>query len=220
MTTIYRQPGEVAEYAAASLVASDTPVRIGLLQMGIALVTIAANTTGSVGLEGVYELPKNTSDAVVQGNHVWWDPSAAECINAPVTGALFIGYAFEAAGASAATLLVKLEEFDAEPPRLLSLAATGNQTLAAADFLCGDLTILGPNTGALSMILPPIADVPIGAKFTLRKTAAAAAAITIDGNASETVGGSATFASIDANNDWATFQSDGSAWQLIASVIA
>lgn len=220
MTTKFRQPGEVVDYTPSSAVAVNDVVRIGMLQLGVAAVAIAANATGSVNLSGIYELPKNTSDALVQGSHVWWDPTAAEVINTPVTGSLFLGYAWAAAAASATTALVKLEEFANEPPRLLSLAATGNQSLTVADFLCGNLTVLGPNTGALTLTLPAIASVPVGAKLTLRKTAAAAAAITIDGNASETVGGSATFATIDANNDWATFQSDGAAWQLVASVIA
>lgn len=216
----YRQPGEVADYTPTSAVACGDVVRIGLIQCGIALAAIVANATGAVGLEGVFDLTKDTSTAFAQGAHVWWDPSAAKCIGTPVTGSLFLGYAFVAAGASATTLMVALEEFDSEPPRILSLAATGNQALAVADFLGGNLTVLGPNTGALTLSLPAVASVPIGARFTLRKTNAAAQAITIDPNASETIAGGATFATIDANNDWAIFQSDGTAWQLVASVIA
>lgn len=215
----YRRPGEVADYIPSSAVAVGAVVRLGLMQCGIALAAIAANASGAVAVEGVFEKAKDGT-AFAQGDHVWWDPTAAQCIGAPVTGSLFLGYAFDAAATSATTLMVSLEEFDAEPARLLSLAATGNQALAVADFLSGNLTILAPNTGALSLALPAIAEVPIGARFTLRKTHATAQAITIDPNASETIAGGASFATIDANGDWATFQSDGAAWQLVSSVIA
>lgn len=220
MTTTYRQPGEVVEIVAGSNIASGDVVRVGCLQVGIALMAIASGATGPVGLEGVYELPKNTSDALVQGHHVWWDPSAKEVINAPVTGSLFLGYAFEAALAAATTALVQLEEFDSEPPRIISLAATGAQSVAIADLLGGELTILAPNTAALTLTLPSVADIPIGARFTIRKTSADAQAVTLDGAGSETVGGGATFATIDASGDRATFQSDGAAWQLVSSTIA
>lgn len=220
MTTSYRQPGEVAEVTAAATITSGDLVRVGQWQMGVALVDIAIGASGSVALEGVFELAKNTSDAVTQGDPLWWDPSAEEVINAPVNGSLFLGFAFESAIAAATTCLVALEEFDAEPPRLMSLAATGNQAVAIAALLGGDLTILAPNTAALTLTLPSTADVPIGARFWIRKTTADAQAITLDGAGSETVGGGATFATIDASGDRALFQSDGANWQLVTSTIA
>lgn len=220
MATSFRQPGHVVDYTASAAVSSGDIVRVGMHKMGVALVAIASGEVGSVSVEGVYELAKNTSDALTQGGRAWWDPSAEEVINAPVTGSLFLGRAFDAAGASATTCTVKLGCFADEGPRIISLAATGNQSLAVADLLSGDLTILAPNTGALTLALPSVADVPAGARFTIRKTTADAAAVTLDGAGSETVGGGATFATIDASGDRATFQSDGSAWQLITSTIA
>jgi|WetSurMetagenome_2_1015567.scaffolds.fasta_scaffold436085_1 predicted RecA/RadA family phage recombinase len=220
MTTKFRQPGEVVDYTPGSAVAVNALVRIGLLRMGVALAAIVANVAGSVGIAGVFTLAKNTSDAFSQGDQVWWDPSALECINAPVTGSLFLGYAFDSALAAGTTLAVKLECFAEEGPRLLSLAATGNQSLAVADFLGGDLTVLAPNTAALTLTLPSVGDIPIGAKLTIRKTSADAQAVTLDGAGSETIGGGATFATIDAAGDRATFQSDGTAWQLVTSTIA
>lgn len=220
MATSFRQPGHVVDYVASAAISSGDLVRVGMHRMGVALVDIASGDTGSVSVDGVYELEKNTSDALTQGGLVWWDPSAEEIINAPVTGSLFLGRAFDAAGASATTGTVKLGCFADEGPRLISLAATGNQSLAIADFLSGDLTILAPNTGAFTLTLPSVADVPAGSRFTIRKTTADAHAVTLDGAGSETVGGSATFATIDASGDRATFQSDGSAWVLVTSTIA
>ena len=117
MTTLFRQFGEVADYTSASAISSNAVVRIGLMQCGVAQVAIAVNATGSVGLDGVYELPKHSAAVLAQGAHVWWDPSASEVIVAPVTGSLFLGYAFSASASSATTVAVSLEEFDAEPPR-------------------------------------------------------------------------------------------------------
>jgi predicted RecA/RadA family phage recombinase len=221
MTTTYKQPGEVIDYVAAANVASGEPVRIGLASMGIAAGAIASGAAGSVLRTGVHALAKNTSDALVQGGHVWWDADNEECINAPVTGSLYLGTAFAAAGASAATCEVLLGTFGDERGRVLTLAATGAQSLAVADFLTGgDLIVLAPNTAALTLTLPSVADVPIGARFTLRKTTADAHAVTLDGAGSETVGGGATFATIDANNDHATFVNTGAAWALVDSAIA
>lgn len=220
MATNYLQPGEVITLLATANIASGDPVRVGHRQMGIATTDIASGALGSVALSGVWTLPKNTSDALVQGQRVWWDPTAEECINAPVTGSLFLGHAFAAAGASAVTCAVALEEFCCEGPRLITLAATGDQALAVADFLSGDLTVLVPNTAALSVSLPAVANLPDGVLMRVRKTHATAQAITLDPNASETIAGGASFASLDANNDMALFALSSGAWVLIDSAIA
>jgi hypothetical protein len=97
-----------------------------------------------------------------------------------------------------------------------TLAATGNQTLTTADL--GKL-ILIPNTAGLSVILPPAADCT-ARSFFFKKTSADAAAATLDGDGSETIDGSATFASMDAANDTCRIVSDGTAWWIVSKSIA
>lgn len=222
MARNYVKPGDVVDYVNGTGVAilSGAPVVIGNQQMGIALVDIAIAGTGSVAKEGIFELDKNTSDAVTQGQKLWWDGAVGEVINAPAINAYFIGYADQTELAATATVFVDLEEFSDEGPRVLTLAATGAQTLNVGDFGGGDLILLATNTAAQTVNLPAVATVPPGSKLFVRKTSADAFAVTLDGASSEQIGGGATFATIDAANDLAQFASTGAAWQLLHSTIA
>lgn len=219
MAKNYIKPGEVIDYVNGTGVAilSGAPVVIGNQQMGIALVDIAIAATGSVAKEGVFSLAKNTSDAVTQGQMLWWDATAKEVINAPALNTFFIGYADQAELAATATVLVDLKEFSEEGPRTLTLAATGAKTLNVGDFGGGDLTVFAPNTAAQTINLPSVATIPSGSRLLVKKTGAAAVAITLDPSGSETIGGSASYADIDTDNDFAQFVSTGSGWELIHS---
>ncbi|MBK1699751.1 DUF2190 family protein [Thiococcus pfennigii] len=223
MANNYDRPGEVLDFVngTGAAISSGAPIVFGRAQMGVALADIASGAEGSAQMRGVWSLAKNTSDAAVQGAPAWWDPTAEEVINAVATGAYFLGHFAEAAAAEATACLVCLApSFRDEGPRLLTLAATGAQSLAAADFLSGDLTVLAPNTAAIAVTLPAVASVPVGAKLRVKKTTADAHAVTLDGAASEQVGGGATFGAIDAIDDTALFINTGAAWQLIDSAIA
>lgn len=70
--------------------------------------------------------------------------------------------------------------------------------------------------GAYSITLPAVATVAAGGWYTFVKTDAVANAITLDGNASETIDGSTTFAGLDAQYDTVTIMTDGSAWYIIS----
>lgn len=221
MATNFKQAGEVIAWTngTGTTATVGVPVAVGFYGMGIPLVTIANGATGSVQMEGVFALPKTTG-AIAQGGPVYWDATNGYCVNAAAVGVWFVGFAALAAGSSATTVEVALEEFDCEGHRLLNLAATGNQTLGVGDFTSGLLTLIVPNTAAKTVNLPPLANVPIGAAFEIKKTDATAQAITLDGNAAETIGGGATFATIDALNDTARFVNTGATWQLLTSAIA
>ena len=222
MANNYVQPGEQITWTngTGSAVSSGDVVVVGNQQLGIALGDIASTASGTVALDGVYDLAKNTSDAVTAAQKLWWDASAGEVINAPAKNAYFIGYATESALAATTTVNVLLEEFDAEGPRVLTLAATGNETLNVGDFASGELIVFVPNTGAKTLALPSVAAIPPGSKLFVKKTDATAQAVTIDPDGSETIAGGSTFASIDANNDLAQFVSTGAAWVLMHSTIA
>lgn len=79
--------------------------------------------------------------------------------------------------------------------------------------------------GAYSITLPAAATVGAGGWYTFIKTDAAANAITIDGNASETIGipGAAmatTYAGIDAIHDSITIVCDGTSWYIMEKAVS
>lgn len=73
---------------------------------GVASVDIAASATGTVEVEGVFELPKVSATALAQGAIAYWDAADGE-VNTD-NGNTKIGYVWEAAGASATTVKIKL----------------------------------------------------------------------------------------------------------------
>jgi hypothetical protein len=104
-----------------------------------------------------------------------------------------------------------------------SIGALGVVTLAdaAATLTTAhlDKVLLMPNSVARTLTLPPAADCA-GRFMTFKKTTAAAAAITLDGNLTETIDGAATNAVMDAQHDTLTIVSDGSNWHTIVRAIA
>jgi predicted RecA/RadA family phage recombinase len=222
MARNYIQDGNTVDYTngTGDAIASGAAVVVGNRQIGIALVAMAIAAVGAVMLKGVFELAKNTSDAVVQGQKLWWDAVAGEVINAPALNAYFIGYAVNAELAATATVHVALAEFSEEGPRALTLAATGAQALGVGDLAGGDLSVFVPNTAAKTVSIASVAAIPPGTKLFVKKTSADAAAITLDPAGDETIAGGATLATQDAANDLAQFISTGAAWELMHSTIA
>lgn len=203
-----------------SAVSSGDVVQVGFKQLGVALADIASTAVGTVAVDGVFELAK-ASGAITQGAKLWWDAVAENVINAPTISSWFIGYAAKAAGSSDATVKVALEEFCCEGPRVVTLAATGTQAVGAGAFMGGELILLGTATAAHTVTLPALAAVPTGSMLFVRKISGGGYAITLDGNSSETIGGGATFATIDADNDLAKFVATAApTWQLLHSTIA
>jgi hypothetical protein len=98
-----------------------------------------------------------------------------------------------------------------------TLAATGAQSLTKLDL---NKVILLPNTAAFTLTLPAAADTQAGDRLTFVKTTAAAFAVTLDGNAAETIDGAATLATIDAQFDTAVLVSTGTEWVVLSRDIA
>jgi hypothetical protein len=94
-----------------------------------------------------------------------------------------------------------------------TMAATGAQSLTKYDI---GKTILLPNTAAYALTLPAVADTQAGDTLVFVKTTAAAFAVTLTGNAAETIDGSNTLATIDAQFDCATLVSTGAAWIVVS----
>lgn len=93
-----------------SAVTSGAVVTVGEL-LGIAAVDIANGATGTVAIEGVFEVACNSADVISQGQTLTWDASASEFVdtNTPATGDNVGGaVAVTAAGSGVTSVLVKL----------------------------------------------------------------------------------------------------------------
>jgi len=97
----------------------------------------------------------------------------------------------------------------------ITAGADGAATLTIA--MVGLYTI--GNTVARTLTLPAAAT-SAGAWYTIKKTSADAAAVTIDANGGELIDGAATFAEIDAQYDTATVVCDGTGWHVVSKIIA
>jgi uncharacterized protein YwlG (UPF0340 family) len=81
-------------------------------------------------------------------------------------------------------------------------------------------TLLIANTVARTLTLPPVATVRAGGWLRVVKTSAAAYAVTLDGNAAETIDGGATYAGMDAQYDCVLLICTGSEWIILSRDIA
>jgi len=120
--TNFIQDGETLEYTnAGSAIASGDVVVVGKL-VGIAATDIAASTgVGTVYLEGVFNVPKNNSLAITQGDQVFWDASPGEVTKTATDYPM--GTAHEDAAADATTVNVKLAAGVDSTPQAAVVAA-------------------------------------------------------------------------------------------------
>lgn len=106
--------GLTMNYTASAAIASGDLVVVGL-RVGVAVADIANTETGTLELQGVFELPK-VSGAITQGALVYWDAdgnpvggvSGAGGLTTTSNGNTLAGFAVEAAGETAATVKVKI----------------------------------------------------------------------------------------------------------------
>jgi predicted RecA/RadA family phage recombinase len=92
-----------------SAVLAGAVVIVGHL-VGIAVTDIGAGATGTVQIEGVFEVDCNTGDTITQGMKLDWDASASEFVDniaSPATGDNTDGV-IAVADDAGATVLVKL----------------------------------------------------------------------------------------------------------------
>jgi predicted RecA/RadA family phage recombinase len=88
MAANYKAKGSTIEWTnGGSAVLSGAVVIVGSL-VGIAAVDIANGATGTVHIEGVFEVPCNSADVISVGQTLTWDASADEFVdtNTPATG--------------------------------------------------------------------------------------------------------------------------------------
>lgn len=128
----FSQEGKVLEYSnAGSAIVSGQVIPLASVGVVVAMGAIAASTgKGSVLVEGVVELAKETSMAFAFGDPLYWDTAEAR-LTKTSTGNTICGFASEAAGSSATVGKVKL----------VPMADSGNFVQAAnVAALAGTLT--------------------------------------------------------------------------------
>jgi predicted RecA/RadA family phage recombinase len=87
MAANYKAIGSTIEWTnGGTAVSSGDVVIVGDL-VGIAAVDIANGATGTVHIEGVFEVACNASDTITQGMLLDWDASAGEFVDAIGTAA-------------------------------------------------------------------------------------------------------------------------------------
>ncbi len=109
MNMIYKYDGTVLNYTPSSDTETGKWVVQGSL-VGITKAPIAANTLGSITTRGVFTnvSKHNSSNALTAGQKVWLNTSNGKIYNASASGYLCVGYALEAATATAATCTILL----------------------------------------------------------------------------------------------------------------
>ncbi|MGL6122450.1 MAG: DUF2190 family protein [Shewanella sp.] len=102
----YVQDGNTINFTPAAAVASGEAVLLGALLV-VAVGAIAINTEG-VGLtEGVFELPKLSTDVVAQGAPIYWD-NTNKRLTVTTAGNTLVGKAWAAAANPSATMWAKI----------------------------------------------------------------------------------------------------------------
>ncbi len=116
MATNYIQEGDIIDWTNGGTAVSSGDVVVigsnGDALIGVALADIGNGETGSVALEGVFEVPKVSAAVIAQGEYVIWDASAGafdDNAATPATGDVSDGaIAWESAGNGVTTIQVKL----------------------------------------------------------------------------------------------------------------
>ena len=73
---IYLQEGETIDYVNGATAVDYMDIIDLTSRIGVAAQDIAANTTGSISLEGVYTLPCDSAKSFIVGAPVFWDAAA------------------------------------------------------------------------------------------------------------------------------------------------
>jgi predicted RecA/RadA family phage recombinase len=103
----YVQKGEIMDFNNTGDADIDYNEVVSLTnRIGIAKESIPIGSTGSVGVEGVYELPAETTAAFVDGETLYWDKTNAKVVKTP--GDIMAGWAFSNKAVAGTNALVKI----------------------------------------------------------------------------------------------------------------
>jgi predicted RecA/RadA family phage recombinase len=215
---ILRQTAGQRDYTPVAATLAGVVLLLADLSAGIVVCDLAAGQKGSVYTKDIFDVAAASATVFVDGEPVYFDVSARLAINSEDTeeGDFLIGSAVGAKASGALVVRVDLNANRSEGAlKILELAAA--KTLTVADL---DSVVFGDTqAGAFSLTLPPAANCQ-GRGFTFIRAGTGVNALTIDGNASETIDGAATHATMDAARDTISIVSNGANWFLTAARIA
>jgi len=105
MATNFKAPGNVIQYTngTGSDIASGEVVEIASGYFGVALTAIANGATGSVAIDGVFNVPKGTAAAVTQGNQPKFSAAKAVVPSTATAGTTMANVRIAEGAAQAAT---------------------------------------------------------------------------------------------------------------------
>lgn len=105
----FNKPGNIVTVAAPANVTSGIPFILGVL-LCIPVASASSGDDVAVAIEGVFELPKVSTDTFVAGQLVNWESGAANLSETTGTAGDLNGCAvvLKAAGSGVATAVVKL----------------------------------------------------------------------------------------------------------------
>lgn len=106
MATNYQQQGDTLDHTPTAARTSGQVVVIGA-RIGVCLAAIAANATGPLAVQGVFVLPKLSTDTVAQGALLYWDNTNSR-LTTTASGNTLAGYAAAAAGSGTTTVAINI----------------------------------------------------------------------------------------------------------------
>ncbi|KAA0677779.1 DUF2190 family protein [Roseomonas genomospecies 6] len=102
------QAGTVVSVTAPATVTSGSLVKVGAL-FGVAVTDAASGAAVEISTEGVYTLPKVTTDTIAIGDKLYWDDTA-KLVTKTATNNTLIGVALSVGGNPSATVNVRLND--------------------------------------------------------------------------------------------------------------
>lgn len=105
---LFIQDGKTIDYSngGASAIGYKDVIPM-VTRIGVAAEDIAIGATGSVNVEGIYELPAVTTTAFVVGDQLYWDTAAGN-LTANSAGNVPAGWCVEAKATATAVAKVKI----------------------------------------------------------------------------------------------------------------
>lgn len=106
----YVTEGNIVTFTAGAAITASTPVLEGSgadQLFVVPAISVASGEEYTGAVEGVFELPKESTADFSQGDPVYWDSGAGEC-DESASGRYLIGFAFKAAAATTTVCEVKL----------------------------------------------------------------------------------------------------------------
>jgi predicted RecA/RadA family phage recombinase len=108
MQATFVQQGDGIDFVAGADVNRGDVVVQGDL-VGIATADVANGATGTITVEGVFDVVKDSSISISAGAKVYWDAVNSQAVTT-ATGNKLIGKAVEAAGSGATLVRVRLSQ--------------------------------------------------------------------------------------------------------------